>query len=132
LNRIWVIVSVLWMFWCLIWPYYARHQDLILAEHEAQEEYRTCLSLAVVPQDICRHDRVSRTRFLSDLVAPPTENVYSRFAGAVPKDAIAFYIALCGIPVLVSYCIARMALELVLLVQPALRNATSAHVTSSS
>jgi hypothetical protein len=106
--------ALLWIAWCLYWPFFARDQDFEQADTEAAKAYEVCLQQPRVTAQACRADRESYQKLLRDAAAPPGENVYQVFAGNQLGYAIAIMSALCLLPPLVVFGFLRLLLELAL------------------
>lgn len=115
LNRGWAAVSLLWIAWCLYWPFYARKQDRRAFEADAAATYRVCLAQPGMTEAQCAQDRTAYAKFGEQLVWPSEENAYRAFAGKRWPDALAFLTVLCLLPVVAGYAALRLPLELFLL-----------------
>ena len=104
--------GLLWVAWCLYWPFLARDHDVQEAVREAEEAYKVCLQQHVVSVADCRRDRSAYEQLLRTMVAPPQENAYQSFASKDPLDAIEFMFALCFLPPLIVFASLRLALEI--------------------
>ena len=112
LNRCWATVSILWIAWCLYWPFYARRQDGRDIEAEAAESYSLCLQQRGMTQAACDTDRRAYTRLDERLAWPQDQNAYQTFAGKTLSDVLSFYTLLCLFPVVFGYVLLRAVVEL--------------------
>ena len=106
--------GLLWIAWCLYWPFLARDHDFREAATEAEEAYRVCLQQRVAGAAACRKDRTAYEALLRNVVAPSQENAYQSFAGKDPLGAIEFMSVLCFLPPLIVFASLRLALEICL------------------
>ena len=111
LNRLYLATGVLWIAWCLYWPFRARNRDIREADIEAQETYKVCLQQRAASPADCDRDRTEYKKLLRNMVAPQQENVYQSFAGENAIDAIGFMFVLCLLPPLVVFAFLRLLLE---------------------
>lgn len=114
LNFCFVLVTAVWIAWCLCWPFVARHQDIQRSVAEATATYEVCLQQRGVTAGDCRHDQQVYRQLLSNAVAPPDENAYQVFAGKKIGDAIRFMSVLCLLPPVVAFALVRLTLEFAL------------------
>ena len=106
------VLTVLWIGWCLYWPFVARAQDIRQANREAAAAYSVCLNRHAVTAAACKADREAFAQLLREAVSPPDQNPYQRFAGRHLPDAIRFMAILCLVPPLLFYAILRAVLEI--------------------
>lgn len=111
LNRCWGLVSLLWIAWCLYWPFYARRQDRRAIHAETGETYQLCLRQKGMTPATCAADRDAYTNLDERLAWPPEQNVYQSFAGNTWRDALSFLTLLCLFPVVFGYVLIRAVLE---------------------
>lgn len=114
LNVCYLCLGVLWVAWCLYWPFLVRNRDIRQATAEAEQSYRVCLEQPGLTRADCHNDREAYEQLLRATLAPPEENAYQLFAGEKASDAIAFMSALCLLPPLIVFAFARFVLEVCL------------------
>ncbi len=114
LNRCWAALSLLWIAWCLCWPFYARHQDMRTIQAEAAESYNLCLHQKGMTAAGCAVDRNAYTEFTERLAWPPEQSPYQSFAGKRLADQLSFLTVLCLLPVITGYVPLRAVLEVFL------------------
>jgi hypothetical protein len=111
LNRLYLATGLLWIAWCLYWPFLVRDQDIQEVMTEANEAYEVCLQQRGVTPTDCSTDRTAYEKLLREMAAPPQENAYQSFAGENASDAIAFMSVLCLVPPLIVFALIRLVLE---------------------
>ena len=112
LNRLYLATGLLWIAWCLYWPFLIRKHDIQEAVTEAEEAYKVCLEQHAVTEVDCRKDRAAYETLLRNMVASPQENAYQSFAGENPLDAIEFMSVLSLLPPLIVFAFLRLLLEM--------------------
>ncbi|MBV9404782.1 MAG: hypothetical protein JO211_05525 [Acidobacteriaceae bacterium] len=115
-NVVFAVLAALWLGWCLYWPFFARNQDLQRAWAEVDQDYRVCLAVQIASASDCLRDRDLSRKRRQQAVAPREENAYQFFAGRNFRAALTFMAALCLLPPLLLYAVARLLLELALYV----------------
>ncbi len=111
LDRGFVVVSTLWIAWCLCWPFIARQHDLHLADTEADQAYRVCLQQPAVTTADCKADHEAFRNRLRIAMVSPEQTAYKWFAGRRVKDATIFMAILCLAPPLILFVVFRLTLE---------------------
>lgn len=111
LNRCWAVVCVLWIAWCLYWPFYARRQDRRAIEAETSATYRLCLQQKGLTARQCAADREAYTRMDERLAWPPEQSPYQEFAGTNLRESLSFLAVLCLFPIVFGYVLVRAVLE---------------------
>jgi hypothetical protein len=111
LNRCWAVISLLWIAWCLYWPFYARRQDTRAIEAETAETYNICLHTNGMTPAACATDRQAYTELRLRVTWPREQSVYRSFAGKNLSDALSFFTFLCLLPVVFGYVLLRAGIE---------------------
>jgi hypothetical protein len=111
LNRCWAAISLLWIAWCLYWPFYARRQDTRAIEAETAETYNICLHTNGMSPAACATDRQAYIELQQRLAWPPQQSVYPSFAGKTVSDVSSFFTFLCLFPVIFGYVLLRAPME---------------------
>ena len=114
LNRCWAVVSLLWIAWCLYWPFYAQRQDAQAITADTAETYKLCLQQKGMTAAGCAADRDAYIKLDKRLTSPPGQSAYQSFAGARWQDALSLMILLSLLPVVFGYVLVRSVLEFLL------------------
>lgn len=114
LNRCWGALSLLWIAWCLYWPFYARRQDKHEIEAQTAETYNICLQQKGMTPATCEIDRQAYTKLEKQIAWPSEQNVYQTFAGKSLSQALSFFTLLCLFPAVFGYVLLRMVVEIIL------------------
>lgn len=105
------MVSLLWIVWCLYWPFYARQHDRHAIEAEAAQTYEICLEQKGMTPAACALDRDAHTKRLEQIGWPSERSPYQSFAGEKLADAFSLLTVLCLLPIVLGYALVRTVFE---------------------
>ena len=114
-------MAIVWLSWCLYWPYFALHQNAQAAIREADETRKVCFQQpGLTPVDCDLDHRLYKQRLLQATM-PSGRSAYQSFAGQTAEAVIGFMSALIAIPLLALYVTGRLSLGAYRLVARAIR-----------